>query len=160
VAYRAGVKHISVPELELLQADPARTLYRYDVRLPEEYAQGHLPGFRNAQGGQLVQETDHFAPVRGARIVLFDPLGARADMTASWLAQLGWETYVLAADPQPAAWTGATEEAPPPRGPEGRYRRPYEGTDQAHAAMQAYLDWEYGLVAQLERDGTHGFFVI
>jgi len=26
--------------------------------------------------------------------------------------------------------------------------------------MQAYLDWEYGLVAQLERDGTHGFFVI
>jgi hypothetical protein len=26
--------------------------------------------------------------------------------------------------------------------------------------MQAYLDWEYGLVAQLERDGTHGFYVI
>ncbi len=28
------------------------------------------------------------------------------------------------------------------------------------AAMQAYLDWEFGLVAQLERDGTHGFYVI
>ncbi len=27
-------------------------------------------------------------------------------------------------------------------------------------AMNAYLEWEYGLVAQLERDGTHGFFVI
>jgi len=26
--------------------------------------------------------------------------------------------------------------------------------------MQAYLDWEYGLVAQLERDGTHGFRVL
>jgi len=26
--------------------------------------------------------------------------------------------------------------------------------------MQAYLDWEYGLVDQLARDGTHGFFVI
>jgi hypothetical protein len=26
--------------------------------------------------------------------------------------------------------------------------------------MQAYLDWEYGLVAQLERDGTHGFTVL
>ncbi len=25
--------------------------------------------------------------------------------------------------------------------------------------MQAYLDWEFGLVAQLERDGTHGFAV-
>jgi hypothetical protein len=26
--------------------------------------------------------------------------------------------------------------------------------------MQAYLDWEYGLVQQLSNDGTHGFFVI
>jgi hypothetical protein len=52
------------------------------------------------------------------------------------------------------------DAAPPPRGAEGRHKRPYEGTDNAQAAMQAYLDWEYGLVAQLERDGTHGFFVI
>jgi len=41
-----------------------------------------------------------------------------------------------------------------------RYRRPYEGTDNPREAMQAYLDWEYGLVAQLARDATHGFFVI
>jgi rhodanese-related sulfurtransferase len=41
-----------------------------------------------------------------------------------------------------------------------RYRRPYEGTDNAHEAMNAYLEWEYGLVAQLGRDGTHGFRVI
>jgi hypothetical protein len=26
--------------------------------------------------------------------------------------------------------------------------------------MQAYLDWEHGLVEQLHRDATHGFFVI
>jgi hypothetical protein len=41
-----------------------------------------------------------------------------------------------------------------------RYRRPYEGTDNAHEAMNAYLEWEYGLVAQLGRDGTHGFRVL
>jgi hypothetical protein len=40
------------------------------------------------------------------------------------------------------------------------YRRPYEGTGVDPTAMQAYLDWEYGLVAQLERDGTHGFTVL
>jgi 3-mercaptopyruvate sulfurtransferase SseA len=40
------------------------------------------------------------------------------------------------------------------------YKRPYEGTDNAAAAMQAYLEWEYGLVAQLARDGTHGFSVL
>nr|MBA2817080.1 Sulfurtransferase [Candidatus Pantoea persica] len=39
------------------------------------------------------------------------------------------------------------------------YRRPYEGTDIGSAVMQAYLEWEYGLVAQLDRDGTHGFRV-
>jgi rhodanese-related sulfurtransferase len=41
-----------------------------------------------------------------------------------------------------------------------RYRRPYEGTDNQSAAMQAYLDWEFGLVEQLGRDGTHGFRVL
>ncbi|KZR29159.1 hypothetical protein A3N60_01730 [Klebsiella aerogenes] len=45
-----------------------------------------------------------------------------------------------------------------PRG--DRYRRPYEGTDNSAEAMQAYLDWEYGLVEQLARDGTHGFKVL
>lgn len=159
VAYRAGVKRITPAELDHLRVDTTRTLYQYDVRLPEDYAQGHLPGFRNAQGGQLVQETDHFAPVRGARLVLVDSLGPRADMSASWLAQLGWEVYVLDADLTQDLATGP-DGAPPPRGPEGRYKRPYEGTDNKQAAMQAYLDWEYGLVAQLERDGTHGFFVI
>ena len=44
--------------------------------------------------------------------------------------------------------------------PTNRYRRPYEGTDAPAAAMQAYLDWEYGLVAQLGRDATHGFRVL
>ncbi len=33
--------------------------------------------------------------------------------------------------------------------------------DQLHReAMQAYLDWKFGLVEQLARDGTHGFRVI
>ena len=40
------------------------------------------------------------------------------------------------------------------------YRRPYEGSDNPVEAMQAYLEWEYGLVAQLARDASHGFFVI
>jgi hypothetical protein len=80
-------------------------------------------------------------------------------MTASWLAQMGWETYVL-----DGGYDGALEAGPPkilPKpDPSHRYRRPYEGTDVDRAAMQAYLDWESGLVEQLRRDATHGFFVI
>jgi len=249
----------------------SRTLYRFDVRGPDAYEAAHPHGFRSAAGGQLVQETDVFAPVRGARIVLWDPERVRADMTASWLAQMNWEVYVLDAAPTdlpheagpwlprrpaappmpvvapgslvgalggrtlvldvapsplflrghiPGAWwvsmprlsdavwawpaadrvvvtspdgviaafaaprvarvvsapvevaaggTAAWQAAglPLEQGPEHLstpltdvYKRPYEGTDNAAVAMQAYLDWEYGLVAQLERDGTHGFRVL
>lgn len=159
VAYRAGVRHIGANEMSALAAQANRTLYRFDVRDADEYAAGHLPGFRHYPGGQLVQETDMAAPVRGARILLTDDKNVRADMTASWLAQMGWEVYVLE-----GGYDGALEIGPPhvlPKpDPAHRYRRPYEGTDVTEAAMQAYLDWEYGLVEQLRRDGTHGFYVI
>jgi rhodanese-related sulfurtransferase len=159
VAYRAGVRHIGVNEATALQVQNHRTLYRFDVRGSEEYAAGHIPGFRHYPGGQLVQEIDMAAPVRGARILLTDNMAVRADMTASWLAQMGWETYVLA-----GGYDGALEIKPalvwPKSDPSHRYRRPYEGTNVDTGAMQAYLDWEYGLVEQLRRDATHGFFVI
>ncbi|KVN90629.1 rhodanese-related sulfurtransferase [Burkholderia ubonensis] len=275
VAERAGVPRIALADVAAL-AEPGRTLYRFDVRTPEEYEAGHLPGFASAPGGQLVQETDHHAPVRGARIVLADDDGVRADMTASWLAQMGWDVRVVEAGAQafgetgqpprdvpaapgvaevsPATLAGWLREAAPdeiaivdvtasanyvkrhipgawfavraqlrdalaaipaarryvftcgssllarfaaadarallPASAQivvlaggtaawidaglpveagdtrlaspriDRYRRPYEGTDNAAAAMQAYLDWEFGLVEQLRRDGTHHFRVI
>jgi hypothetical protein len=39
------------------------------------------------------------------------------------------------------------------------YKRPYEGTDNAREQMQAYIDWELGLVAQLANDGVSNFRV-
>ena len=159
VAYRAGVKHVGPEEVAALEAQAHRTLYRFDVRDAEDYAAGHIAGFRHYPGGQLVQEIDMAAPVRGARILLTDDRGVRADMTASWLAQMGWETYVLEGGYDRALEVGPPQVLPKPD-PAHRYRRPYEGTNVADGAMQAYLDWEYGLVEQLRRDATHGFFVI
>jgi rhodanese-related sulfurtransferase len=272
VADRAGVKRATRAQLNQWHTAPDRTTYLFDVRTPEEFAESHLPGARSTPGGQLVQETDHYASVRGARVVLVDDDGVRANMSASWLAQLGWDVYVVddlapadfsetgdwtAPGPTPpqvqqvpaatladwqaqgnvqvldfttsahyvkqhipgawwvlrahlasalrnipaadryvltcgssrlarlavsevealtgkpvfvleggtAAWAragyaleqGETHLASPRI---DRYRRPYEGTDAPREAMQAYLDWEFGLVAQLARDGTHGFHVI
>jgi rhodanese-related sulfurtransferase len=307
VADRACVRRIGGALGEQAEPDDGhRTVYRFDVRTREEYDRGHRPGFRSAPGGQLVQETDWYAPVRGARIALAEDGIGRAAMTGSWLAQMGWDVTVVApaageADDQvcgdtgdradgavrvaPGAWPAARPPAPdgphtvpsvlagwlragqaavidletskrfaarhipgaawalradlsdpalagrlgwpqrivltsadgylaawaaadlavagPPRSPgvaagtgastrpfevfflaggtlgwaqSGRpvesgggqllspavdvYRRPYEGTGVDPAVMQAYLDWEYGLVAQLERDATHRFRVI
>jgi hypothetical protein len=75
-------------------------------------------------------------------------------------AKVKADVYVL--EGGTAAWTaagnqietGETRLASPAI---DRYRRPYEGTEVPDSAMQAYLDWEFGLVAQLERDGTHNF---
>jgi rhodanese-related sulfurtransferase len=274
VADDAGVRRTTLDEVERWMHEGKRTVYRFDVRTPAEYAAGHLPQFRNAPGGQLVQETDMFAPVRGARAVLADDDGARANMSASWLAQMNWEVYVVDGM-ESAPWTTAPVEQQRPALPDvparsrisaqslqeklqdpgtvvldfsrsreylkahitgsnfalrsrlrealvqtahatryvvtswepaaaqlawrelsqatdkpvslldggnpawdaagyvinskaplfasepvDYYRRPYEGTDASAEAMQAYLDWEFGLVDQLDRDGTHGFHVL
>ncbi|WP_028225385.1 rhodanese homology domain-containing protein [Paraburkholderia ferrariae] len=278
LADRAGVGRTTLDDAARWASDATRTTYRFDVRTPAEYEAAHAPGFRGAPGGQLVQETEMFAPVRGARVALFDDDGVRANMTASWLAQMNVDVYVVDETrtgdlsergpwqaPRPdvpssidsitpealaarlaqadhgtvildftssashvkahipgAWWTLRSHVAPrfgdlralpdakryvavcmtnalaPYAAPEvaaltgkpvevleggtaawiraglpvesgdarlaspriDRYQRPYEGTDNAREAMNAYLEWEYGLVEQLERDGTHGFFVI
>ena len=279
LAFRSGIKRIDLSEFLELKKQTDRTTYLFDVRTPEEYSVSHMQGALSAPGGQLVQETDHNAPVRGARIVLYDTDGVRAFMTGSWLVQLGWEVYVIK-NVTLNELSLSTElndkfELPPTLGPieeatasevkewitnrtnltlvidvgdsaqyvkrhipgawwilrsqmhqdfsrvhkanryvltcpdglasryvveelkqlvrpgvqvmwlkggnaswieqgfstqQGesyvvspridRYRRPYEGTQNPVQAMQAYLDWEYGLVDQLKRDGTHGFKLI
>ncbi|MGH9578551.1 MAG: rhodanese-like domain-containing protein, partial [Terriglobales bacterium] len=96
VAERFSIRFLSVKNLEELKKDPTRTTYVFDVRSPEEYAAAHLPGSVSAPGGQLVQATDSYAAVRGARIALLDDDGVRATMTASWLLQMDWpEVYVV-----------------------------------------------------------------
>src|SRR4029077_10048236 len=93
-------------ELAAFAGDTTRTLYVLDVRTPEEFAAGHLAGSVSAPGGQLVQATDTWVGVRGARIALIDDDGVRARMAAAWLRQMGFsDVFVveggLAAAPVP-----------------------------------------------------------
>ena len=96
VARRFGVPLVDHGILASWRDEPGRTTYLLDVRDPAEYAEGHLAGAVSAPGGQLVQATDDYVGVRGARLVLTDNDGARAKMTASWLIQMGWrDVHVL-----------------------------------------------------------------
>jgi rhodanese-related sulfurtransferase len=96
VARRYGVPVIDRAKLAEWQREAERhTLYVLDVRDPAEYRAGHLPGSVMAPGGQLVQETDSWLGVWGARVVLVDDTGVRARMTASWLRRMGWDAAVL-----------------------------------------------------------------
>ena len=95
-AREAGVRRIESATLAGFAAEDARTLYVFDVRAPDEFAAGHAPGTRNAPGGQLVQATDRWVAVRGARIVLVDDDGVRGAMTAAWLRLMGHrEVYTI-----------------------------------------------------------------
>jgi len=96
VARRYGVQVIDRARLAEWQNEAdRRTLYVLDVRDPAEYRAGHLRGSVMAPGGQLVQETDSWLGVWGARVVLVDDTGVRARMTASWLRRMGWDAVVL-----------------------------------------------------------------
>ena len=100
VAERFGVKYVDRAALDQWCAEccDTRSLYLFDVRHPEEYEGGHVPGSRHAPGGQLVQNTDSYIGTRGARVVLIDDTGVRATMTASWLLQMGWKDTVVLRD--------------------------------------------------------------
>jgi rhodanese-related sulfurtransferase len=96
VAARYGVRSIDAATLAAWQGEAEqRTTYLLDVRTPDEFAAGHLPGSVSAPGGQAVQALDRWVGTRGARLVLIDDAGARAVMTAQWLMQLGWDAVVL-----------------------------------------------------------------
>ena len=98
VGRRFGVRHIDHDEFAVWRSDPDRTTMLLDVRTPDEYEAGHLPGSVSAPGGQLVQATDEYVATRNARLVLVDDTGVRATMTASWLRQMGWDDAVVLDD--------------------------------------------------------------
>ena len=92
---RYGASTVTADEVRTWLRDANRTTYLLDVRTPEEFAAGTLPGAAHAPGGQLVQATDQWVGIRNARIVLIDSEGVRAPVVASWLKQLGCDAYVL-----------------------------------------------------------------
>ena len=252
---RSVVERFEVPIVREIAPAPGRTTYVFDVRHPHEFEAGHLKGSRSAPGGQLVQATDRYAAVQGARIFLVDDTGVRAAMTAHWLRQMNWEAAVLEgalddgpletgpcipevpglaavetvgpeglegavlvdfADSKtyaeghiPGAWFAVRARLASARLPEAdRYvftspdgmlarlaagdfdrrvavleggtqawlgplesgaghmadtpddvwLKPYEQAGTVEENMQAYLDWETGLVEQLDRDGTTRFW--
>ncbi|HSV52189.1 MAG TPA: rhodanese-like domain-containing protein [Burkholderiaceae bacterium] len=95
LAQRFEVPVVSAETVRGWAHDTGRSLFLCDVRTPEEYAQGSLPGAQHTPGGQLMQANDQYAGVRHARLVLFDSDDIRARTVASWLRQMGHDASVL-----------------------------------------------------------------
>ena len=95
LAERHDVQRVNASQVQHWLNDANRSTFLCDVRSAEEFAQGSLPGAQHTPGGQLIQATDQYLAVRGARIVVFDAEGVRAPVVASWLRQMGWDASVL-----------------------------------------------------------------
>jgi len=133
-----------------------------DLATSPAFRKGHIPGARFVIRPDLVS---HPAIREAEEIVLVSPNGIAAHLAAPDLAGGSRRIRVLKGGTD--AWLAAgyaletgLDDSHAFSTPDDVYKRPYEGTDNAAEAMQAYLDWEYGLVAQLEKDGTHGFRVL
>lgn len=94
LAKKHDVAFVDNATVEKWLKEKNRTTFLCDVRTPEEYKEGTIKGAQHTPGGQLVQATDQYVGIKGARLVLIDQEGVRAPAMASWLAMLGWDVAV------------------------------------------------------------------
>ena len=141
-------------ELEEL-VDGGRALV-LDLADSRAFRRGHVPGAWHAVRADL---PGRLAALPGRPVtVLTSPDGMLASLAA---AEIEGDVRVL--DGGTAAWTADGRGLVP--GEEDRiapgvndvWLRPYDRGAGVEDAMQAYLDWEIDLVAQLARDGTARF---
>ena len=149
---------------EAAAALEAGTAIVFDVERRAAYERRHVAGARFAVPDRL-QEFTADLPV-SQRIVLTSSDGVLARIVAAELgARIGREVHALAGGTQ--AWAAA--RLPTGSGPEGvltgdddHWYSPYAHADllKRDAGFKQYLDWEVGLVAQLEREGDVGIRLV
>ena len=107
LAAEDGVRYLDIPGLKsAMDRRNQESIYLIDVRTVEEYASGHIPGFRWFPGGQAVQRSDDVAVVKNGRIVFTCDRKARATLIASWYRQMGFRE-VFAVDGGTTAWVAS-----------------------------------------------------
>lgn len=146
---RHAIPTLNAGTLDEWRRDEARTTYFRDPRPDGEDVPP--PGCRRVPGTTLVQETLRTLAVRGARVVLWDPLPVRAAFAAIRLRRMGLDAHVLTEPPRD-----------PPSGEPRLTSRPrWAGAARAFAGRhhgvlsdaRACLDWEAGLVPRLRAAG-------
>lgn len=101
-----GLPTITATTLSDLLSQNTRTTYLIDPRgdcAPPE-------GFHAVHGTTLIQQTDRFIAVKGARVVLWDPCLVRSTFASLWLTRMGIEAHILLDPPQPFAHVAASAQ--------------------------------------------------
>jgi rhodanese-related sulfurtransferase len=154
----AGPAAINVAELAANNADWSIV----DLARSPAYAAGHIPGAHFVPASRFAEDLPRVpgnGPIVLTSIDGDEALFALSDAAASTPRKVA----VLKGGTK--AWTESNRLLESDRHswisqPDDVYKRPYEGTDNAANAMQAYIDWELQLVAQLANDSVSNFHVV
>lgn len=86
---RRNAQRTDVDEVKA-SLDSGEDVLFLDVREPEEYAAGHLPGAASIPRGLLEYKASSELPDRDRRIVTHCALGGRGALSASTLTEMGY----------------------------------------------------------------------
>ncbi|HXI11140.1 MAG TPA: rhodanese-like domain-containing protein [Thermoanaerobaculia bacterium] len=103
----ATTPQISVDELHTQLSEDGKTLQIVDVRAPNEYASGHVPGAKNVPLPQLEKQVDNLDSSQATAVICAG--GYRSSAAASILQRLGFDNlYNIIGGT--SAWVGAGYE--------------------------------------------------
>jgi len=134
-----------------------------DVGCSKTYKADHIPGSLWVPRSRISLAKEHNG--FPASVVIISENLRRTENTLSDARELwaganvvrlsgGSRAWIEAGFPTESGMNGALCEA------DDVWYKPYEDTEADPAAMQAYFDWEYGLVDKVNRDGDAHFQVV
>lgn len=156
----AGVFEVSVKEW----ADKSADAMVLDLSASRYYKAGHLPGSAWTTRARLAFALESLSAQYPDRktVLLTGPSDGLLSLAAADVRRLRPDLSVSVLAGGVGAWTAAgfpieTEPACWIHTPDDVWLAPSEGKVDAKQAMQQYLDWEVGLVGQVEREGLITF---
>jgi molybdopterin/thiamine biosynthesis adenylyltransferase/rhodanese-related sulfurtransferase len=87
------IEEISSIEAHELSSSPASPLF-IDVREPEEWEEGHIPGAIHVTRGRLESRIEGLVPDKGRPLVVYCSVGSRSAFATKSLGEMGYEDVV------------------------------------------------------------------
>jgi rhodanese-related sulfurtransferase len=105
LAQRANIRAMAMRDFEALR-DSGEPFYAVDIRLPEEYRAGHIPGSISIPAGQFALQHENFLAVRRAPVIVVSDDPTRPVWASVLCQDLGFRNvFVLAGGLE--AWAAA-----------------------------------------------------
>lgn len=91
--YSKSINHTNSMELKM-NLDMGEKYIIIDVRTPEEFAAGHIPGAINVDFGMLFFQITKYVPQQDAEFIIYCRSGGRSVIATKIVAELGYKNVI------------------------------------------------------------------